>query len=328
MAFVLGIDGGGTTTACLLTDETGREIARAVAPASNHRKTGLVKTKRAICKGIEMLARQIGFTPENSLPLTAICAGLAGVDTDEDERVLRQMFGEITATQNLQVVNDAEIALVGALENRAGVLVISGTGSIALAATNDGRRVRVGGWDYMLGDEGSGYSIGSRVLRTIAAAHDRRIEPTALADTVFSALKVKTFDELLSLIYEKEMTPQRIAALAPVADYAAAKGDRAAMRLVEESATELVEITEAAARLAGLQDASFPLVAMGGVLLAEGFFAHCFQRKVRERIAHARFVQPRRTPVEGAVLLALRTLGKDVARQTSSMLHQDALINT
>lgn len=328
MAFVLGIDGGGTTTACLLADETGRKVASAVAPASNHRKSGLAKTKRAICKGIEMLAKQIGFASEKQLPLAAVCAGLAGVDTDEDTRVLAEMFAEISETPNLQIVNDVEIALAGALENRAGVLVISGTGSIALAATPDGRRVRVGGWDYMLGDEGSGYSIGSRVLRAVAAAHDRRIAATKLTDTVFCALKVKTFDELLSLIYEKEMTPQRIAALAPVADYAAAQGDEASMRLIEESATELVEITEAAARLAGLQDAPFPLVAMGGVLLAEGFFARCFQRKVSERITHAQFVQPRRTPVEGAVLLALRTLGTDFARQTLSAPQHDALVNT
>lgn len=328
MAFVLGIDGGGTTTACLLTDESGREVARAVAPASNHRKTGLVKTRRAICKGVQMIAKQIGCQSEKDLPLAAVCAGLAGVDTNEDARILKQLFSEIVHTPSLQIVNDAEIALAGALENRAGVLVISGTGSIALAATREGERVRVGGWDYMLGDEGSGYSIGSRVLRAIAAAHDHRIVATRLTDTVFCALKVKNFDELLSLIYEKEMTPQRIAALAPVADYAAAQGDEAAMQLLEESAAELVEITEAAARLAGLQDSSFPLVAMGGVLLAEGFFAKSFQRKVKERIAHAHFVQPRRTPVEGAVLLALRTLGKDVARQTVASTLQPDLINT
>ena len=70
-------------------------------------------------------------------------------------------------------------------------------------------RLRVGGWDYILGDEGSGYSIGMRVLRAVASAHDRRTPPTRLSGAVFDAFGARRFEDLLGVIYNGEVTPQR-----------------------------------------------------------------------------------------------------------------------
>jgi N-acetylglucosamine kinase-like BadF-type ATPase len=261
-----------------------------------------------------VLAAHAGAGGREWLRLLSVCAGLAGVDTEADvvslTGVLREAFGDA----RLRVVNDGEIALEGALDGEPGVLVISGTGSIVWACGRGGRRVRVGGWDYVLSDEGSGYHIGTLVLRAVAAAHDRRTPPTALAEEVYRALGVSCFDEMLEVVYEERLTPQTIASLAPLADAAASSPRSAAAKLLNETAAELADLTEAAARLAGLSDGTrFPVVPSGGVLLAGGYFSQRFRALVSERLPDAFTSEARHTPAEGAVRLALRALSPTAA---------------
>jgi glucosamine kinase len=305
---ILGIDGGGTSTACLLTDRHGHTLAHAEAPASNFRKVGLSEARKALLTGIKAVAREAGIETSEPLRLRAVCAGLAGVDTPEDELTLRHMLGKMVASDHVQVVNDGEIALAGALEDEPGVMVISGTGSIAWAASVDGRRIRVGGWDYLLSDEGSGYDIGSRVLRAVAAAHDGRTTRTILTEGVFKAFSASDFTNLLAAIYDEGTTPQGIARLAPLANAAAAEGDQAAISILQQAAKELARLADSSARLANLEANAFPVVALGGVLLGSAHYAHCFRQAMLEISPNAYFVPPKKMPVEGAILLALSSL--------------------
>src|ERR671928_2098643 len=82
--YVLGMDGGGTSTVCVLADRAGRVLARADAPPSNYRKSDLRAVRGAVECGLDDLARQAGFGDRAALRLRAACAGLAGIDTDED----------------------------------------------------------------------------------------------------------------------------------------------------------------------------------------------------------------------------------------------------
>ncbi|MEP6922620.1 MAG: BadF/BadG/BcrA/BcrD ATPase family protein [bacterium] len=305
---ILGIDGGGTSTACLLTDKHGHALAQVEAPASNFRKVGLQETHLALLTGIKAVAREAGIEPFQPMCLAAVCAGLAGVDTPADELTLRQMLSKMVSSDHLQVINDGEIALAGALQDQPGVLVISGTGSIAWAASVSGHRVRVGGWDYLLGDEGSGYEIGSQVLRAVAAAHDGRTAPTILTEGVFKAFNVSDFASFLKAIYGEGTTPTVVAKLAQLADAAASAGDQAAIRILREAAQELALIARAAARLSDLEAGPFPVVALGGVLVGSAYYAQCFRQAMVEISSNAFFVHPKKMPVEGAILLALRSL--------------------
>ena len=310
MDYVLGIDGGGTSTICLLATCEGQVVAQAAAPASNYRKTDLHEACESIAAGVRAVWERAGQQRAERPRLASACAGLAGVDTPGDAALLRHMLSEVVLADHLLVVNDGEIALHGALADEPGVLVISGTGSIVWATAADARRVRVGGWDYILSDEGSGYSIGLRVLRAIAAAHDQRTAPTLLTGEVLRAFRAADFNELLGIIYHEEMTPQRIASLAPLADRAAVGGDAVAARVIEEAAKELVQLTLAAVRLAELSHCSFPLVPMGGALLADGIFAHRFREMMASCVPHMRLAEARHSPAEGAVSLALRELAR------------------
>ena len=77
------------------------------------------------------------------------------------------------------IVNDALIALVAGAGASPGVVVISGTGSIAYGVSHHGVAARAGGWGPTLGDEGSGYWIGRRALAAVMRDADGRGPRTA-----------------------------------------------------------------------------------------------------------------------------------------------------
>jgi N-acetylglucosamine kinase len=316
---ILGIDGGGTSTVCVVADRSGHVLSTVEAPPSNHRKADLRDARQALVSGIGSALCAAGFPEQRRPRFAAVCAGLAGVDTREDAALLWRLLNEVVSTEHLQVLNDGEIALAGALEDEPGVLVISGTGSIAWATSASGEHLRVGGWDYILGDEGSGYNIGSRVLRAVACAHDHRIVRTSLTESVFNFFEVADFDGLLGVIYHEEMTPQRIASLAPLADWAAIEGDEAAAQLLRSAARDLASLALSAASLAKLDTGSFPVVGMGGVLLADGFFAEAFREEVRALAPEAHFISSKHIPAEGAVLLAIKLLAGNAVEATDSL---------
>ncbi len=182
-AFVLGIDGGATRTVCLIADEAGTEVARAVGGPSNHQAVGVEAARRALAQAIAQACDAAG-----NPPLAAACWGMAGLDRPEDGRILNALAAELLPGVPVAVVHDADIALVGgAGGSRVGVVVIAGTGSIAAGYDIAGRTARAGGWGHVLGDEGSGYDIARRGLNAATRASDGRAPATALATVVLAA---------------------------------------------------------------------------------------------------------------------------------------------
>src|SRR3954447_25630847 len=71
------------------------------------------------------------------------------------------------------VTNDAVTAHLGALAGEPGVVIVAGTGVIALAVGED-EVARADGWGTRLGDDGGGYWIGRAGLAAALRAHDGR----------------------------------------------------------------------------------------------------------------------------------------------------------
>ena len=88
--------------------------------------------------------------------------------------VLRAIMRRIGARSRVVLVSDALVALVAGVGEAAGVVVLSGTGSIAYGRNARHRPPAPGGWGYVLGDEGSGYWISRQALRAVVRAADGR----------------------------------------------------------------------------------------------------------------------------------------------------------
>src|SRR5690348_11299647 len=147
---VLGIDAGGTKTTCLLADTTGRIIASAHAGGANLQASGELQLEKVLHRVMEEALGERDITP------AAICLGIAGVDRPRDSEAVRAIMRRIGFKARTVVVNDALIALVAGTGAEAGVVIVSGTGSIAYGRDADGRAARAGGWGYLVGEERKG----------------------------------------------------------------------------------------------------------------------------------------------------------------------------
>lgn len=301
--YVIGIDGGGTKTLGAIADDQGSIIAQYEVGSTNPHSNPMDVVRANLQELTTHLLGKAGAAPED---VKAICLGMAGVDRPEEKPVVQKLVNEFLPVAKVLPVNDGIIALTGGALKPSGIIVISGTGSIAFGFNDEGERARAGGWGNVLGDEGSGYTIALRGLRTIMRAHDGRIPPTKLHDLMLGHLGLEQPDRLLAWLRDTQPNKADIAALSRLVHQAAAEGDAAAQQILESEAEELAEIVEAAAKkLFGVERTDYEVIVAGGNLRkADGYF-NLFTAALARRLPGVQVLRPRKEPVEGAVILAL-----------------------
>ncbi|MGE0545819.1 MAG: N-acetylglucosamine kinase [Kofleriaceae bacterium] len=305
---VLAIDGGGTHTRCLAVDTaTSRVVGRGAGGPSNHLLVERAIVERSLATAVDEALVSAGARHGD---IGCVVAGLAGVDFDgagADDMaplIARMGFSRVVC------VGDVIVAHHGALCGKPGVLVLAGTGSVVLGIGGDGRRVKVGGWGPVYGDEGSGHYIGRQALRAAARAQDGRGPTTVLLEAMTGALGVSGFGQSISVVYgDRPMAPRDLAALTPIAYEAAKSGDAVARQIFVDAGDDLAEAVVAAIRR--LDDlGAAPLVSyQGGVLDACELVRERFIEALRAAMATAVVQPPRLSPVVGAYLLGRRTMG-------------------
>ena len=256
-----------------LVDETGRECARAegpptlIDPADPSAPIGVIAD----------LCREAASKGGADLPVAGLWAGIAGAGTEPSRSVVETALREAGLSTRASVGGDAEATFYDAFPSGPGILLISGTGSIALGRGADGSRLRVGGWGLHLGDEGSGYQIGMSALRALVRGEDGRGVSTELRDSVLKLLGLAAPEDLIKWIASAQKAD--VAALVPLIFEAAEAGDQAAVAVVEEAVDELVGHVRTLVRRLEPWPAT-PEVALAGGLLKEN-------RPLRVRVIRA-----------------------------------------
>lgn len=260
MEVVAGVDGGGTRTTVALATVSGGELTRVSGPAGIVDPRAPEKSAQLVAELVRVAAAQTG----GSLPVAALCAGLAGVGSEPERRAVEEQLAASGIARRVRVVGDGEIALEGALGGGPGILLIAGTGSIAYGRGPDGTLARAGGWGMVLGDEGSAYAIARAGLNAALRAADGRGAPTALLASLLAAAGVKEPSMLPP--WAGRASKADIAALARQVLEAAEAGDGVAREIVQAQALEAALHVRALAGRLGPWEAAVPTVFHGGVL--------------------------------------------------------------
>ncbi|WP_158301957.1 BadF/BadG/BcrA/BcrD ATPase family protein [Paenibacillus mesophilus] len=308
MRYVIGIDGGGTKTEALLLAEDGTEWGGFTVDSTNPHAVSFEQATRNMGR---LLDRVFSIPETQGSTCAAVCLGLSGVDTEEERRRFRDYMEAYRSERALAfeifINNDAQIALMATLRDDRGIIVISGTGSIAFGLTDNRERFRVGGWGNLLGDEGSGYDIGLRTLRTAMRSHDGIEPPTMLKEMIVEAYGFKGITDLRTYIYQPHIKKHDIAKFAELCIRADDLGDNSARSILEAAARDLSDSAAALVR----KDSWFgqcDLVTTGSIFNYSQRFAETFRESL---LAHAPLVRIHpsvREPAYGAALLAWRQL--------------------
>jgi N-acetylglucosamine kinase-like BadF-type ATPase len=260
---VVGVDGGGTGSRAVALGLDGREQGRADGPPALVRDIAPDRAAGVVAD----LVREVAAAAGVGTPVAVLVAGLAGVGRPGVRGVVHGALVDAGVADEVEVLGDSEVAFHDAFGAGAGILLVGGTGSMALGRSHDGRTARAGGWGDPLGDEGSGWFLGMSGLRAVARAADGRGPWTQLTNRLLDALDLADPPDLIR--WTAAATKKEVAALAPHVLEAAASGDVVAVGLADDAARELAEAVEAVRR--SLEPwAEPPEVAVAGGLIGAG----------------------------------------------------------
>lgn len=314
---VLGIDGGGSKVLIALANKSGRIVrssrGRGVNPMDNpdwHR---------------ELEQQLLPF--RNEAGLMAIAAALPAYgEVAHFSQLQRSAIESVFPNVRQQVLNDVDAAHLGAFAGAPGILILSGTGSMAWARDDKGQSARTGGWGDVIGDEGSSHWIGRRALNLVSQSLDGRTSATTLAKALLVHLGIDVADPMNGLAgWVSSLSNPRadIAAISTLVDQVAQDGDEGAIRLIEQAADELAKHYCA---IAGHCSAEARWTYAGGT-----FSSRLLLEALERRIGTAP-TRPKLPPIGGALLVAAKLLnwpfdegwfGKIAATAENAAAHLD-----
>ncbi len=249
---LLGVDGGGTHTRARVATSQGRSLGEGRAGPSGL-SLGLdaawLNVQEAIAHAFEAAQMQ----PPASSQI-AVGIGVAGATSPSllDGFAVRcRGWGRCTLS------DDAVIAHLGAFGDAPGLLVIAGTGSIAVARDRQGRLSQIGGWGYPLGDEGSGAWIGAQALRRLFCGIDHPGTGTPLVERMMRAVGA---DYARVVEWVRLSNQSAVARLAPLVFDAADAGDTDALAILEHAADAVEQLVDN-----GSDDPKLPVCLAGTV---------------------------------------------------------------
>jgi N-acetylglucosamine kinase-like BadF-type ATPase len=294
-ASAVGVDAGGTSTVAALSLD-GAFVREARGGPANPTSLGIEAAASEIARTV--LEVSGGAAP------SALYVGAAGAgEATAAVRLREALRARLPGTLRLAVAGDAETALRAAVPDGPGIVLIAGTGSFAYAENGE-RRARIGGFGYLLGDEGSAFRIGFAAIELLARAYDGRArgdETTALAERV---LGCKDREGLLTAIYGGPLDVAKVAGMAPSIVAFAGKGNRVSTRIVQKAALDLGDLVRAAAKAVDLHEKSPAVAFAGGLLRENSLLSYLLELRVVNEVPGAALVRLRDEPARAALRFA------------------------
>ncbi len=304
MEYVLGIDSGGTHFRIRAAGLDGSLLCQYTGAPASHYTLEREELLRRVGHHIDQCLLGFGGERKNC---RALLGGTTGVDSAEDEELLHGIYRSLPGFAcPVKMMGDAQLAHY-AVTGGVGVLVISGTGSIAFGRNKAGETGRLGGWLFsIMAEEGSGNWLARRSLRHLAAWMDGVVPDGPLARMVREELGITTRKQLNTLAVQIATPPWQEPKLGPVIDKAAEMGDPHAQGLLTEAAGETFKLARDMARVLGMeQDPDLKIGLWGSNVLKSRLHLDTVRRLVKENLPQAEILLPAKTAVEGAVELAL-----------------------
>jgi N-acetylglucosamine kinase-like BadF-type ATPase len=284
----LGIDGGGSGTTARLEDGAGSALFERSGGPTNPRTTPF----SLLCDRFDAL---LTGCPEP----VALAVCLAGMRSAEMRDRMGGYFSERFPSAALRLEPDY-VAALRCFNTEPATCVIAGTGSLVCSRDRDGDLVTSGGTGYLLGDEGSAYALGRRVIA-------RYVEDSGSVDelgpAIARALGARNPDGVIAAVYWSDSPAMLLAQAAPILCDAADDGREWALALVSDEMSKLADLVKSHLARHVSRDRAWTVGLVGGVWTSEAARS-AFERDLRDRALGVTIESATRSPARAAVLLA------------------------
>lgn len=285
--FFLGIDAGASATQWVLHD--GDQVVKSgtAGPIDGH--INREESRQRMHSTLAEISR------ETAAQIDSIVIGITGVaEIKEDYDATVAIINGVFPDAFVELLSDIHLAYRVYFKENSGVLLYAGTGAVACTQI-DGALVRVGGWGYLLGDEGAGFWIGREAIRALMIYVDKSETPPtgSLEEAIARALQATTWADVKNFVYGKNRS--EIAALARIVFEHS--GQAVARKILFEAASHLNALIARVDEITG--DARRKITFTGGTSRGEGLLNDRLQELLGGRLTIAH-----RDIAEGAAEIA------------------------
>ena len=301
--YALGIDSGGTQYRVRAVALDSTVLGEYSGESCSHYDLGPQKAAERIRNHIQNCLQSFGGNPKDCC---AIVSGSTGYDSPEDGVILQNIYSNLPGFScPVACMNDVELAFYTVTDG-AGVLVLSGTGSIAFGRGPAGQEVRVGGWPKsVFGDEGSGRYIDALALHYYSRMLDGCCKPSLLTRQIEQRLGGLSRKDLIDLSEKIGTPPWPSPGLGAAVSKAAEQGDPAAQNILREAADCLFELAEGViGQLNWPQAVPMPVGLWGSTLLKCDYLQQAFCNHMQQCYPQAQIFLPQKTAVQRAAEIA------------------------
>ena len=299
MSFVLGIDGGGSKSTAALSDGVSI-LASHTAGGCNLNTISSEDARAALAEAVLGVLSSAGVSASS---VVGVCAGVAGGASPQIASRIAQMLSGLLPQASIRVVGDTVIALEADFSGGAGLVCISGTGSIAFGRNDRGEQARAGGWGRLVSDEGSGSWIGQRAVSQCLRALDMGRSSDLIAG-VMEHWRIVTREQLVERCHCEHIP--NFADLFPIVMALGDAGDPLACEILAAAGTELARIAQIVLRRLWVSRNSMEIAITGGVFANSQRIRQVFTNIIRTDRPEVRVRTSAREPYLGAVYLAQR----------------------
>ena len=323
---IAGFDAGQTHTTCRLARAEpglgGRidwvVVAEGLGPGVSHLAAsgGPQRFQAALIQSLGQARAMLapGDWGDGPLPLRAAAIGASGIEQGSGVQAQGRALACSALNLPLEqvvVTGDERTALVGAFADGAGIVVISGTGTIAVGRNANGQEHRCAGWGWLLDGGGSAMDIGQDGLRLSLQMADGRRPEGPLRAALWQGLGLELSDAqavqgLKALVVAPEFGPAGFARLAPVVAALASTGDADALAILRRNGEALAAMVAA---VAASLDLTAPAVCpMGGALEHLPAFRVAFRAALTTTVPGSQWRDAGGDACAGALSLAMDLL--------------------
>lgn len=305
---ILGLDCGGTSSQALLTTTSGRILGSGRGGPANYTVNGVDGVLASVHQATKEALQGTNLELDQLQSAGVILAlGVSGASRPPDLINLTEAFQK-EGFPHVIVKHDATIAQLGALSGEDGVIVIAGTGSIAYGV-RDTRSARVGGWGYLLGDEGSALWIALRALQQVMWGYDGRVpQDPILEEAAVKYFKISQVEQLVPTVYQTPLDRGFIGGFSKTVTALASEGHKTCQTILAQAGRELARLAVAALTKLDLLEVEGRVGACGGVFAAGEYLIPFMQAELEESGGKQVVSLPDFEPVVGAVLLGAQAL--------------------
>lgn len=319
---IIGIDGGGTKTSCILFDNEGNIIDRIIKEGSN-----LYVFKE---NGVNILLSAINkILKKNKLNIDDINAygiAVAGISDQNQKDLLLKELDRIKITSKTILLSDVEAAYRILCPKQQGLLVNIGTGIICFAKDDNGKIIKEAGNGFDKGDIGSGYWLGKELFYRLILNEALVFEDDDLKqifDASIDKFNVKNFREMYQLIEQGDDIFCQLSSLGQDAIDLAMKGNDVALSIVQEGTRYVADYILNICERLDMINLSEIIIAINGNVIKNNFYRKMLNEALQFDFKKIHWVSSDIDSAIGAGILASNYKGIDISLKTIIRKHKN-----